>query len=177
MVPPAPPRFSMTNCWPSMSPALAYKIRAVVSAPPAGAEARPANSVRRVSFPAIVASLIFAKNSTGARPRKATLSSPPDSPHIRGDGEASQKAAKNEKRPGATHARQGGAAQRTHDTGCTRRPAQSGHQQGHRGHGFGHRRFVIPGREQSERTRNPEANSEQASGFRVRPCGPSRNDR
>src|SRR5450759_4652304 len=105
MVPPAPPRFSMTNCWPSMSPALAYKIRAVVSAPPAGAEARPANSVRRVSFPAIVASLIFAKNSTGARPRKATLSSPPDSPHIRGDGEASQKAAKNEKIPGATHAR------------------------------------------------------------------------
>jgi protein ImuA len=35
---------------------------------------------------------------------------------------------------------------------------------------------VIPGREQSERTRNPETNSEDASGFRVRAFGASRND-
>src|SRR5450830_1573061 len=100
----------------------------------------PANSVRLVSLvPAIASSLIFAENSTGARPRKATLSSPPDSPHIRGDGEASQKAAKNEKRPRAADAGEGGATQRTHDTGCTRRPAQSGDQQGHLRPGFGHR--------------------------------------
>ena len=35
---------------------------------------------------------------------------------------------------------------------------------------------VIPGRERSERTRNPEANSETASGFRFRRFAPSRND-
>jgi protein ImuA len=35
---------------------------------------------------------------------------------------------------------------------------------------------VIPGREHSERTRNPEMDLEFASGFRVRPFGPSRND-
>jgi len=35
---------------------------------------------------------------------------------------------------------------------------------------------VIPGREQSERTRNPEVFSETASGFRVPPSGRSRND-
>jgi protein ImuA len=36
--------------------------------------------------------------------------------------------------------------------------------------------FVIPGREQSERTRNPEIDSEIASGFRVQRFAPSRND-
>ena len=36
--------------------------------------------------------------------------------------------------------------------------------------------FVIPGRGQSPRTRNPETNSELTSGFRVRPFGPPRND-
>jgi protein ImuA len=35
---------------------------------------------------------------------------------------------------------------------------------------------VIPGRERSERTRNPDANSEIASGFRVRAFGTARND-
>jgi protein ImuA len=35
---------------------------------------------------------------------------------------------------------------------------------------------VIPGRERSERTRNPETDLEIASRFRVRPFGPSRND-
>lgn len=35
---------------------------------------------------------------------------------------------------------------------------------------------VIPGREHRERTRNPETNSEMASGFRVRRSAPSRND-
>src|SRR5450830_736281 len=138
----------------------------------------PANSVRLVSLvPAIASSLIFAENSTGARPRKAALSSPPDSPHIRGDGEASQKAAKNEKRPCAADASESRAAGQSRHAERARRPAQSGDQQGHRGHGFGHRRFVIPGREQSERTRNPETATERATGFRVRPCGPSRNDR
>src|ERR1035437_3872938 len=98
----------------------------------------PANSVRLVSLvPAIASSLFFAENSTGARPRKATLSSPPDSPHIRGDGEASQKAAKNEKRPRAPHAGESRAAGCASHTGCTRRPAQSGDQQGHRRPGFG----------------------------------------
>ena len=36
--------------------------------------------------------------------------------------------------------------------------------------------FVIPGREQGEQTRNPETNSEIASGFRARRSAPSRND-
>src|SRR5262249_45739533 len=36
MVPPAPPRFSTTNCWPRSALSLLKRIRAVVSAPPAG---------------------------------------------------------------------------------------------------------------------------------------------
>ena len=36
--------------------------------------------------------------------------------------------------------------------------------------------FVIPGRECNERTRNPETDSEIASGFRVQRFAPSRND-
>jgi hypothetical protein len=35
---------------------------------------------------------------------------------------------------------------------------------------------VIPGREHGERTRNPDAGSERAGGFRVRRDAPSRND-
>ena len=42
--------------------------------------------------------------------------------------------------------------------------------------GDGARLIVIPGRERSERTRNPDTNTERVSGFRVRPCGPPRND-
>jgi hypothetical protein len=41
-------------------------------------------------------------------------------------------------------------------------------------HGLEYR--VIPERERSERTRNPETDAMPRSGFRVRPFGPSRND-
>ena len=48
---------------------------------------------------------------------------------------------KAEKRSRAPDARQGGAADRAGDAGRARRSAQSGDQQGHRGHGFRHRAY------------------------------------
>ena len=68
------------------------------------------------------------------------LSPAADSPHIAPHGEAPEKA----ERPCKTDARQGGAPGRAGDAGRARRPAQPGDQQGHRGHGLGHRAFEPP---------------------------------
>jgi excinuclease ABC subunit B len=52
-----------------------------------------------VSFPAIISSLIFHNHSTGAKPRKAALSPPRDSPHIQGAMTKSPKKPKDPAKP------------------------------------------------------------------------------